>query len=107
MARQIQVKLIDDLDGSDASETISFGLDGTTYEIDLTKKNADVLRGALAKYVDGARKIAGSRKGAAKQSTADRERNNAVREWARAHGHQVSDRGRISAEIMSAYEAAH
>jgi len=107
MARQIQVKLIDDIDGSEATESVSFGLDGATYEIDLTKKNATALRNALSKYVDAARKVTGSRKSSAKSSAAGREKNNAVREWARKNGHQVSDRGRISAEIMTAYDDAH
>lgn len=107
MARQIQVKLIDDIDGSEATESISFGLDGATYEIDLTKKNAAALRAALTKYVGAARKVTGGRKTAAKSATADREKNNAVRQWARKNGHKVSDRGRISADIMSAYDAAH
>jgi len=107
MARQIQVKLIDDIDGSEATESVSFGLDGATYEIDLTKKNAAALRNALTKYVDAARKVTGSRKSSTKSSAAGREKNNAVREWARKNGHKVSDRGRISAEIMNAYDAAH
>ena len=63
MAQKVHIVLEDDLDGSDATQTVSFGLDGTSYEIDLNDKNANALRDALAKYVGHGRKVTGSRRG--------------------------------------------
>ena len=111
MAQRVNIVLEDDLDGSEADETVSFALDGTTYEIDLSADNAAKLRDALAPYVGHGRRASGrraparsgggsSRSGGAKRDLAD------VREWARANGHKVSDRGRISAEIQAAYFVA-
>lgn len=109
MAQRVEVVLIDDIDGGNAEETVTFALDGVTYEIDLSDKNAKKLRDDLATWTGHAR-----RAGAAKASTrrraagsAKRTDLTAVREWARANGHTVSDRGRISAEIQSAYDKAH
>lgn len=108
MAQKVNIVLVDDLEGSEATETVQFGLDGTNYEIDLNDKNAAALREALAVYVGHGRKVAGG-KGRRRSSGAARSNSNtsAVREWARANGHQVSDRGRISAEVQEAYDAAH
>jgi hypothetical protein len=107
MAREVQIRLIDDLDGEVAEETVTFGLDGVTYEIDLSAKNAAALRESLAKYVAVGRRAAGSRRPVARNVGQDRDRNNQIREWARANGHRVSDRGRISATIVEAYESAN
>ena len=118
MARKVQVILSDDLDDSiSADETVSFALDGTTYEIDLSEKNAAELRDVFGKYVSAARKVSsrgGSRASGAGRSRAtggggrmDREQAGAIREWARKNGHAVSDRGRIPASVVEAYEAAH
>jgi hypothetical protein len=101
--------LEDDIDGSDADETVTFALDGVSYEIDLNGENAAKLRDALAPYVGHARRAAGRRaggrastgRGSAKRDLAD------VREWARSNGHKVSERGRISAEVQAAYDKAH
>ena len=110
MAQRVNIVLEDDLDGSPADETVTFALDGVTYEIDLSKANAGKLRDALAAYVGHARRASGRRsssgraqgsRGGAKRDLAD------VREWARKNGHTVSDRGRISAEVQAAYEQAH
>ena len=109
MAQRVNIVLEDDIDGSDADETVTFALDGVTYEIDLNGKNAAALRDALAPYVGHARRAAGRRstvrtaggRGSARRDLAD------VREWARSNGHQVSDRGRISAEVQAAYDKAH
>lgn len=111
MAKQQTITLIDDIDGSDAAETVEFGLDGIQYEIELSDKNAKKLRDALAKYVAKARRAERARPArgrAAKTAPAriDREQLQAIRVWARENGHQVSDRGRISATIMDAYQAA-
>jgi hypothetical protein len=105
----VNVMLVDDLDGSAAEETVSFGLDGRHYEVDLSAKNAAQLRDALAAFVAVARRGDGrARRGPASTNGAhsgvDRERTAAVREWARAHGHPVSDRGRIAKTVMQAYD---
>lgn len=118
MAQKVNVVLVDDIDESVADETVSFGLDGTTYEIDLSAGHAAELRDGLATWVGAARK-AGRSSGASAQrrgggrrvgtSTggAGKERTQEIREWARANGHPVSERGRLSAVVLSAYEAAH
>ncbi|QYN41132.1 Lsr2 family protein (plasmid) [Pseudonocardia sp. DSM 110487] len=110
MAQIREVRLIDDLDGEAADETVEFGVDGRNYEIDLSKTNAARLRDALASYVAAARRV-GSRRRAgtasrtvpSRPSTADREQNQAIRDWARKRGMKVSDRGRIPAEVLTAY----
>ncbi len=106
MAQKVNIVLVDDLDQSEASETVSFGLDGASYEIDLNDSNAAALRDALAQYVGAARRVSGSRRGR-RGSTAGGPSTKAMREWAREQGMEVSDRGRVSGEIRSAYEAAH
>ncbi|MCW2525935.1 MAG: hypothetical protein JWM76_795 [Pseudonocardiales bacterium] len=112
MAKRVHVVLEDDLDGSPAEETVSFGLDGSTYEIDLSSENAGNLRDALAQYVGAARKAGTSsraRVGRPRSVVApvDREQIKAIRDWARRNGHQVSDRGRIAAPIVEAFNQAH
>jgi hypothetical protein len=109
MAQKIQVVLEDDLDGGSADETVVFGLDGTNYEIDLNKKNAAKLRDALAPWVAAGRRTGGSRGGGRRGRSRSARASQAgdVRTWARANGYEVSERGRISAEIQAAYTAAH
>ena len=112
MAQKVQIILEDDLDGGEADETVSFALDGTSYEIDLNADNADKLRGVLAPYVGHARKVTGSRGGrrtggGASRSTGSGPSPKEVREWARENGHEVPDRGRIPQEVRDAYDAAH
>lgn len=107
MAQRIQVVLEDDLDGSAAAETVHFGLDGVTYEIDLSEANAASLREAFAQWVgnarrSGGRKTVGRRPGAARRTSVSN-----VREWARANGYEVNERGRIPASVQQAYDAAH
>lgn len=112
MAQKVQVILVDDIDGGNASETVSFALDGVSYEIDLSEKNAADLRNAFASWVGQARRVGG--RSSARRSGQSRSSRgsgsgtdtSAVREWARQDGRQVSDRGRISAEVLAAYEAA-
>lgn len=112
MASITRIQLIDDIDGkSTAEETVQFGLDGANYEIDLKPANSSKLREALQVFVDHARHVkltAGTRthRAPAKRGTA-RNDVSAVREWARANGHTVSDRGRISADVLAAYDAAN
>jgi hypothetical protein len=104
MAQRIEVILEDDIDGSPGAETVQFALNGTSYEIDLSSENAQALRGALGRYVERARKAPGG----PRQTRGPRRRidTSAVREWARAHGKEISDRGRIPASVMKEYEAA-
>ncbi|HEX2361329.1 MAG TPA: Lsr2 family protein [Jiangellaceae bacterium] len=107
MAQKVQVILVDDIDGGKAEETVSFSLDGVSYELDLSKKNAAKFRDSLAQYVGSARKTA--RRGRARgQARGGRGSNTAaIRQWARDQGMKVSDRGRVPAEILAKYDAAH
>jgi hypothetical protein len=114
MAQKIQVLLVDDLDGGDADETVTFALDGAAYEIDLSGSNAAKLRDALAPFVGHARRTGrnssrGGSPGRASRGPArvDREQTQAIREWARKNGHAVSERGRIPATILDAYNSSH
>jgi hypothetical protein len=117
MAQKVTVTLVDDLDGGQADETVEFGLDGVSYQIDLSADNAGDLREALANYVSNARRAGGRKKpgprpGAAARSTggstsADREQNQAIREWAQAQGMKISERGRIPSNVLEAYHKAH
>lgn len=112
MAQRVEILLVDDLDGSEASETVTFALDGTAYEIDLSKANANALREAVGPFVTKARKVKGARASRASSSASGGtqkeklEHMRQVREWANANGHQVSSRGRIPAAVTEAYEAA-
>jgi Lsr2 len=108
MAQKVHIVLEDDLDGSDATQTVTFGLDGTSYEIDLNEKNAAALRDALAKYVGHGRKVTGTRRGR-RSSAASNSAHSAkeIRDWARSNGHKVPERGRIPATVKEAFESAH
>src|SRR5215207_7315893 len=112
MAQKVQVLLVDDLDGGEASETVSFALDGSSYEIDLSGKNAEELRDTFAKYVGAARKSgrsggsAGGRASSTRSrgsTSMDRDQAAAIRSWAKKQGLKVSDRGRIPASIIEQY----
>lgn len=115
MAQKVQVILVDDFDGGEADETVTFALDGVSYEIDLSSANAEEMREALAAYIGNARRVGGrssssrTRRSAAPARGGARSENNTaeIREWARQNGHAVSERGRISAAVLEAYEAAH
>jgi hypothetical protein len=107
MASVTEVRLVDDLDGSEASETVNFGLDGKHFEIDLSGENAERLRGIVAEFVAAARRSGSAAAGRSRRAAAPsarREDTSAVREWASQNGHQVSARGRISAAVIEAYE---
>nr|KEP23721.1 hypothetical protein DA06_05425 [Georgenia sp. SUBG003] len=110
MAQKVQVQLIDDIDGAPADETVTFALDGITYEIDLTDAHAKALRESFAEWVGHARR-AGGRRAPAKRGGGGTSRPASsdagkIRDWARENGYEVSERGRISAEIREAYERA-
>src|SRR5690349_12249061 len=107
MAQKVNIVLVDDIDGSDASETVSFGLDGTSYEIDLNDTHAAALRDALATYVGHGRKVGGARRARKSAASASGPSAAEIRDWARSNGHDVPDRGRVSAEVRQAYDAAH
>lgn len=105
MAQKVQVLLVDDIDGGRADETVSFALDGVSYEIDLASRRAEELRAALAPWVAKARRATAKRgRSSGSSSGGDVAK---IRAWARAHGHSVNERGRISREIREAYEAAN
>lgn len=114
VAQKIQVLLVDDLDGGTADETVSFGLDGASYEIDLSADNATKLREAFSLYVGHARRAgrsggraASAARGSRGATRVDREQTQAIREWARSNGHKVSERGRIPAAVLEAYNSAN
>jgi hypothetical protein len=123
MATKTITTYVDDLDGTDANETVKFGLDGTAYEIDLNDENATWLRDSLAKFVGAGRKVRAKRgrkagegaavatpratAGGSGEVATKRQRNQAIREWAAQAGWEVPARGRIAKEIVEAYEAAH
>lgn len=111
MAQKVNIVLVDDLDESEATETVSFALDGTSYEIDLNDEHAAELRDAMALYVGNARKVASGgrrpRKASSNGSSDSGPSAKEIREWARENGHDVPERGRIPAEVREAYDAAH
>jgi hypothetical protein len=109
MAKKTVVLLEDDIDGSEATETLSFALDGSEYEIDLNEGHASELRGALVRFTDAGRKVAGGRgrPAARTKSSHGGPDAKAVRMWAAENGIPVNTRGRIQADVVEKYEAAH
>lgn len=123
MAQKTVVSFIDDLDGeSEAEGTVTFGLDGVEYEIDLTTENAEDLRDIFAPYIAAARRTGGRRSTGATRSRSSssgsggggssivsrsREALKAIRDWAKTEGWAVSDRGRLPNNVVEAYDAAH
>ncbi|MDP9987079.1 hypothetical protein J2S98_002238 [Arthrobacter oryzae] len=109
MAQKVNIILVDDLDGGSADENVKFGLDGVSYEIDLSAANAAELRSSLERFINAARKASGGRsQRAPKASTAGRSHDSAqIRQWARENGYTVNSRGRIQAEIQEAYQKAN
>ncbi|MFI1286618.1 MULTISPECIES: histone-like nucleoid-structuring protein Lsr2 [unclassified Streptomyces] len=110
MAQKVQVLLVDDLDGGEADETVTFALDGKTYEIDLTTANAEKLRGLLDPYAKGGRRTGGRATAARAKGRAAATTGNPdtaeIRAWAKENGYNVNDRGRVPADIREAYEKA-
>jgi hypothetical protein len=109
VAQKIQTLFVDDLDGSAAEGTVRFGLDGTEYEIDLNAKHAEELRDALARYVGAARRAGGAARRSARgarRGAANGMNTTEVREWAKAQGIEVKDRGRVPAELVVKFKSA-
>ena len=110
MAQRIVTELTDDTNGKPADETVTFGLDGREYEIDLTSKNAAALRKAFDVYVKNGRRISGRRPRNSGGSGSSRSRSEvdtkAVRQWAGENGYELSSRGRIPANVVEAYQSA-
>jgi len=111
MAQKVNIVLVDDIDGTDATQTVTFGLDGANYEIDLNDENASALREALAAYVGHGRKVGrgggGAKRAAGRAAAGGGTSAKEIREWARENGFAVPERGRIPADVREAYESAH
>ena len=113
MAREVIEKLVDDLDGGEATETVAFALDGTSYEIDLSKKNAAAFRKSFERYIKVSRRSSASssrrRKAAPSANGSKREREydiTQLREWAGANDVTVPSRGRIPRAVVDQYRQA-
>ena len=109
MTQKIQTLFVDDLDGGEAEGTVRFGLDGTHYEIDLNAAHAEELRSVLAPYAKAGRKVTSTTGRAARnrgKTAANGLSGNKVRDWARANGIEVKDRGRVPADLVTKYRAA-
>ena len=109
MAQKVQTFFIDDFDGSEAEGTVVFGLDGTQYEIDLNTSHAKELRTTLARYINAGRKVTSAARRAGqsgRKTPADGISNTEARTWAKAHGLEVRDRGRVPADVIAQYRAA-
>ena len=109
MAQKVQTLFIDDLDGSAAEGTVRFGLDGTDYEIDLNAEHAQALRDALARYISAGRRASGATRRlprTGRKTSANGLNTTEVREWAKAQGIEVKDRGRVPAELVVKFKAA-
>jgi nucleoid-associated protein Lsr2 len=106
MARKVSVTIRDDLDGSEGASTVSFGLDGVSYEIDLAENNKAALRQVYAPFIEAAR-LAKRRAKRAERSAAPTVDRAAIRAWARSAGIEISERGRISTDVIRRYEDAH
>ena len=109
MAQKVRTLFVDDIDGSDAEGTVRFSLDGTDYEIDLNATNARALRDALARYTGAARQVSGSTRRqprGGRRAPANGLSTTELREWAKAQGIEVKDRGRVPAELVVKFKAA-
>ena len=111
MAQRTTVILVDDLDGSEATEQVEFAVDGRSYEIDLSARNSAKLREVLAPYISAARRRSGRRSpspavGPARPAS-DREHNQDIRKWAATQGMRISERGRIPSNVLEAYRRNH
>jgi len=111
MAQKKHVVLIDDLDGSPATQTVLFSLDGVEYEIDLNDAHAEALRESFAEWIGHARRVSGRKRSSARRAPAGQSPSASdtakIREWARQNGYTVSDRGRIPSNVRGAYGRAN
>jgi len=110
MAQKVQVLLVDDLDGGEADETVTFALAGKSYEIDLNTVNADKLRDALEPFTKGGRRTGGRAsggRGKARAASGSGQDTAKIRAWAKENGYEVNDRGRVPATVREAYEKAN
>jgi|SRR5699024_1292435 len=106
MAKKVIVQMIDDINGEEATETITFGYDGKSYEIDLTAENAQLLREQFGEWSQHARRAPATKSGQRRSRSSGSSNTSKIREWARANGYEVSARGRIPVDIANAYNAA-
>lgn len=108
MAQRTKVILIDDIDGGEAAETVSFALDGVNYEMELSEENAERLRNDMSEWIKNARRVSGrlsrGRRGSVTRVSSN---SSTIREWARANGYTVNERGRLPKEIIEAFETAN
>ena len=110
MAQRVEVSIIDDIDGGKADETITFSLDGAQYVIDLSRENAEQFRESLSRYVDAARKeksIRATSRGAGPKESSSGPNVSDVREWAKAQGFEVSERGRVAKDLIVRFQEAN
>lgn len=109
MAQKVSIQLVSDMSGGEADETVTFALDGTTYELDLTSKESDKFKGLFQDYIAVARKVSGGRgkKGSGSSGKSGRSDLADVRAWAKEQGMDVSERGRVRQEVLDAYDSAH
>lgn len=105
MAKKTYTTILDDLDGSEGAETVTFSYEGRSFEVDLSEKNRDKLSKALEPFINAGRSTSSRR--ASTASRGPKKDLDAIRSWARDNGHEVSDRGRIAASVVEAYEAAN
>lgn len=107
MVSQTTVTLVDDVDGTEAASTVQFGLQGASYEIDLSEDNMQILVDRLQPFIDHARPVSRQRRNGAASNGRHQssETNRLIRQWARENGIEVSDRGRIPSDVLEAYEA--
>ena len=102
MAQKVQVVLVDDVDGGEATETVSFTVDGVGYEVDLSAENAAKFRSAVEPWISAGRRVSGRKSAARGRAGSDAGK---IRAWAKANGYDVSERGRVSAKVREAYAA--
>lgn len=106
MAREVTVLLIDDIDGTEATQTVTFALDGATYEIDLNDDHAEQLRSALEPFMKAGRRARGGTSTPRKNQGASKDTAR-IRQWAKDNGFTISSRGRIPAQVVEAYRKQH
>jgi hypothetical protein len=107
MARTTVVTIVDDIDGSEGAETVTFSFGGQSYEVDLSSKNRDKFQKALQPFIDSGRRAGRPGTARSARTRAARGNSSAIRSWAAEQGLTVSERGRIPAAIVAQYEAAH